>query len=82
MLGSRRRGVLSALAGLLLLGTAVVTASTQLRGQQQEQLQLDDDEFGASVLDYYSGHGQAPSAPLGRGLVVGEDDAWAPVVSK
>lgn len=68
------------LLGLILLGAA--SAQAQLRGYGTS------DEFGSAVEDYYRGRGSGnanaaapPDTPvLGRGLVVGEDDAWAPVV--
>lgn len=73
MLGSRRRVLSSALplllSGLLFLGAP--SAQAQLRGVGSKQ-----DEFGNAVRDYYNN----AAASLGRGLVVGDDDAWAPVV--
>ncbi len=55
---------------VLLLGAASAQQAAQLRGVQQQQ-QQQEDEFGEAVRGYYH---------VGRGIVVGDDDAWAPVV--
>lgn len=66
-----------ALPLLALAGLLGASAQAQLRGGA-------NDEFARAVENYYHGHASsnaAAAAPvLGRGLVVGEDDAWAPVV--
>lgn len=69
------RSVLLSSAAALLLGLLLGVSA------QAQQLRGVKDEFGAAVDDYYHGSGNAASSS-GRGLVVGDDDAWAPVVGE